>query len=207
MPTSRQASKVSVLLWRSSKLKRKVVSTLGGEALAFSQCVAEVEWLQIMYRDITRGDVTTEDWTRFTSPFLGVLRQGCSLEARQPQCQGTDAKSLYDALYKQCPTSRQDRRTAIDVAIIVGAIKKANATLRWMPHQRMIADALTKDDLAKTNGAFQELLKSSTLRIADEKEELKKRKLHPDRRRRSQAASLRTIRKSSAQHKVGETDE
>ena len=71
----------------------------------------------------------------------------------------------------------------------------------------MIADALTKDDLAKTNGAFQELLKSSTLRIADEKEELKERKLHPDRRRRSQAASLRTIRTSSAQHKVGETDE
>ena len=39
--------KVSVLSWRSSKLKRRVTSTMAGETMSLSQCLGELEWLQI----------------------------------------------------------------------------------------------------------------------------------------------------------------
>jgi len=50
MPSASHRTKVPFLPWRSSKLKRRVSSTLAGEALAFSQAMAGVEWLQLMVR-------------------------------------------------------------------------------------------------------------------------------------------------------------
>ena len=41
--------------------KRKVSSTLAGETLAPGHAVAEVEWLQMMLRDMMVGDVTRLD--------------------------------------------------------------------------------------------------------------------------------------------------
>eukprot|EP00959_Pyramimonas_sp_CCMP1952_P284059 5937587-Pyramimonas_sp.AAC.1 len=40
------AVKASTLGWRSSKLRRKVTSTLAGETQALAQAVSEVEFLQ-----------------------------------------------------------------------------------------------------------------------------------------------------------------
>ena len=50
MPSASHRTKVPILSWRSSKLKRRVSLTLAGEALAFSQAMAGVEWLQLMVR-------------------------------------------------------------------------------------------------------------------------------------------------------------
>eukprot|EP00971_Amphidinium_carterae_P338936 6476494-Amphidinium_carterae.2 len=51
LPKSEELVKVSPLMWKSSKLKRKVPSTLAGEALALGEAVASVEWCQMMMRD------------------------------------------------------------------------------------------------------------------------------------------------------------
>ena len=59
--TSRRTAKVSRISKRSAKLKRKVSSKLAGETVALSQAVAEVEWLQVMMRDIMVGDVAVRD--------------------------------------------------------------------------------------------------------------------------------------------------
>ena len=56
-PEGDRRVKASPMAWRSSKLKRKVFSTFGGETQAMLQGVNEVEWLQILYRDAVFGDI------------------------------------------------------------------------------------------------------------------------------------------------------
>lgn len=58
----------------------------------------------------------------------------------------TDCKSLFDHLLSpSSPTSIDDRRTSIDVVIIRESVKLMQAYVRWVPTNRMLADALTKD--------------------------------------------------------------
>lgn len=137
LPSHDKKIPVSVLSWRSSKLKRRVTSTMASATMALSQCLEELEWLQIFYRDLVRGDVRTSNWRASVSPLMVVLPEECGLISRQEQCSITDAKSLYDAIYKQCPASRQDFRTALELAVIVDVMQKTGSHIRWTPHQRM----------------------------------------------------------------------
>ena len=57
----------------------------------------------------------------------------------------TDCKSLYDHLSSQSAPTLDDRRTAIDIIIIRDSINRLKASLRWLPTNRMLADALTKE--------------------------------------------------------------
>lgn len=107
IPSASFKTKVSIISWRSAKLRRRVSSTLASEALAFSQSLGEVEWLQIMFRDIVHGDVNRTNWQSSLSPFVAVLKEDCELKERLDQCAITDAKSLYDSVSKNNPTSRQ----------------------------------------------------------------------------------------------------
>ena len=189
IPAANRPVKVSVLSWRSSKLKRRVASTLASEALAFDQALGELEWLQIMFRDVVHHDVNRSDWRRSITPFQAVLREDCELYDRLQQCTITDAKSLFDAIQHENPSSRQDRRTATELAIILEAVRKTSSVIRWSPHPRMIADVLTKDDISKSNGAFEELLKCTKLTLWDESAELLRRKQEPKTKNRSKKAS------------------
>lgn len=137
LPSHDKKIPVSVLSWRSSKLKRRVTSTMASATMALSQCLGELEWHQILYRDLVRGDVRTSNWRASVIPFMVVLPEECELISRQEQCSITDAKSLYDAIYKQCPASRQDHRTALELAVIVDVMQKTGSHIRWTPHQRM----------------------------------------------------------------------
>ncbi|CAK9083538.1 Retrovirus-related Pol polyprotein from transposon RE2 (Retro element 2) (AtRE2) [Includes: Protease RE2 [Durusdinium trenchii] len=197
LPSASNRTKVSILSWRSSKLRRKVASTLASEALAFSQSLGEVEWIQIMIRDIVKGDVSRKDWTLSLAPHYPVLRENCELAERLQQCHITDAKSLYDALLKESPMSRQDRRTSVELSIILESLQKARSVVRWAPHPRMVADGLTKADITRSNGALEELLRTSRLALWDESEELRLRKTDPKARGRTKGASTR-LRQSEA---------
>ena len=197
LPSASRPCRVSVISWRSAKLKRRVSSTLASEALSFSQSLGEVEWLQVMFRDIVFGDVSRANWQDSLSPFLAVLKEDCVLNEHMSQCNLTDAKSLFDSILRNNPTSRQDRRTSVEIAIIIEAMKKAKSALRWLPHPKMIADALTKDDIAKTNGALESLLRTSRLYLWEEESELERRKKDPKAKYRSRAAAAK-LREESA---------
>ena len=158
-----------------------------------SQCLGEVEWMQIFYRDLAFGDVRVQQWQESLVPFLVYLPEECELLARQEQCQITDAKSLYDAIFKQCPASRQDRRTALELAVIVDSIQKAGSEIRWTPHQRMPVDMLTKVDFAKTNGALLHLLRTGQLRIDKEDVEMMRRKRNDAARSRSRRSTEKLL--------------
>ena len=203
VPSASQKTKVSILTWRSAKLKRRVSSTLASEALSFSQALGELEWIQIMFQDVLFGDVCRADWTTSLLPFVGVLKDDSELRAELrsseslDQCVVTDAKSLFDSLRKENPTSRQDRRTSVEIAIIIESMRRSKSILRWTPHPRMIADSLTKDDISKTNGALEELFRTGTLALWDEEDELARRKNQPSSKARSRKAS-EAFRQASA---------
>ena len=55
-----------------------------------------------------------------------------------------DAKSLYDHLSTETPGGANDRRTAIDIQIIRSSMGAQGATVRWVDHGGMYADAMTK---------------------------------------------------------------
>ena len=193
LPAHDQRINVSILSWRSSKLKRRVTSTMAGETLSMSQCIGEVEWLQIFYRDLVFNDVQVKDWHKSLMPYMIYLPEECELVARQEQCQITDAKSLYDAIFKQCPASRQDRRTALELAVIVDAVQKAGSAIRWTPHQRMPVDMLTKVDMSKTNGTLLHLLRTGQLRIDKEDVEMMRRQRDESARSRTRRSSDRLL--------------
>ena len=197
LPAHDEHLRVSVLSWRSTKLKRRVTSTLASETLAFSQCLREIEWMQVLYRDLLFGDVTAETWRQVIQPFTCLLRNGSELAGRQNQCGITDAKSLYDALVKGHPASRQDRPNALELAAIIDALSKGGGVVRWTSHQRMVADMLTKADLGKGNGALLHLLRTGVLHIDDEANELKRRETS-DGRARTRAATERLLEQEEA---------
>ena len=193
LPTHDQKIPVSVISWRSSKLKRRVTSTMASETLSLSQCLGEVEWLQVMFRDLVYKDVDTKDYHKCITPFLTILPDRCKLNCRQTQCSVTDAKSLYDAIYKQCPASRQDRRNALELAVVVDVIQKSGPQVRWTPHQRMPVDMLTKADISVSNGALLHLVRSGSLRIDKEDEEMLKRQRVKVAKSRSRGATQKLL--------------
>ncbi|CAE7762985.1 unnamed protein product [Symbiodinium sp. CCMP2592] len=148
-----------------SKLRRKVFSFFGGGVML--QVITEVDWLQIMVRGATRHDVDLRQWRNSLSGHML-----CDLRARSDQCLVTDAKSLYDALLKEHPQGKQDRRSSVELAIIVKDLQETRSTLRWVPHHNMIVNALTKADPLRASGATEHYLRTGWLSVVDVAAEL-----------------------------------
>jgi hypothetical protein len=189
LPCGRQRVRASPMAWRSSKLKRKVFSTYGGETQAMLQGVNEVDWLQIMYRDATAHDVQLKNWRNSLSPHMLVMPGECVLGGRQQQCSVTDAKSLYDCLLREHPTGKQDRKSALELSIVLKDLQETKSMVRWVPHQKMLVDCLTKEDPLRANDALNQFLRSGVLSLVDIEQELESRRVDPSFRRRSHAAS------------------
>ena len=199
LPTGAERVRVSPVCWRSAKLKRRVPSTLAGEALALSQGMAQVEWMQVMLRSVLVGDVSGE-WADQLSPYMIAMPSASPLCHRNPQVHVIDAKSVFDVIQKEGgSSSKQDRRTAIELAIVSEAMKRSQATIRWVPHFKMFVDALTKADISKGAGALLHLLGSGKLQLVVEHDELSERAQDPKRKLRSKAASDRQLLQETAQ--------
>ncbi|CAE7298113.1 unnamed protein product, partial [Symbiodinium microadriaticum] len=190
LPVGRERVKGSILAWRSSKLKRKVFSSFGGEAQAMLQGVNEVDWLQVMIRDAAAHDVQLRNWRNSLSPHMLVLRGDCHLHERQQQCSVTDAKSLFDCILKEHPQGRQDRKAALELSIVVKDLQDTQSMVRWTPHQKNIVDGLTKSDPLKSNGAMEDFIRQGVLSLVDVSEELQNRASDARFRRRSHSASI-----------------
>ena len=137
-------AKASPVTWRSTRCKRAVNSTFAGETI----------------KDVLDHSVTTRDSTRATLPFQVVLRSDCTLSSRLPHDHSSDAKSVFDALMKECAGSRQDRRAAVDLAIVRETLKAQDSRIRWIPHLLIPADAMTKVDPSAANDALRHLLRT-----------------------------------------------
>ena len=189
LPEGNKAVRATPITWRSSKLKRKVFSTFGGETQAMLQGVNEVDWLQIMYRDAVFHDVELKEWRNSLSPHMVVMRGNIDQLHRQPQCSVTDAKSLYDCLLRGNPSGKQDRKSALELAIILKDLQETQSMIRWVPHQKMLVDCMTKESIEKSNGAMTQFLRSGWLSLVDVQQDLHNRKHDANFRNRSLKAS------------------
>ena len=109
---------------------------------------------------------------------------------KQPQCAVTDAKSLFDCIMKEHPQGKQDRKSALELAIIVKDLQDSCSMVRWVPHQKMLVDALTKADPMKANGAMDQFLRTGILSLVDMSEEMRCRAQDARYKKRSHAASV-----------------
>ena len=78
--SSGATARFNLLSWRSAKIKRVVASTLAGETLALSSAVAELEWIQLLLRDVVIGDIEFGKWQTYLSPFLAVIKDDSQLK-------------------------------------------------------------------------------------------------------------------------------
>ena len=86
-----------------------------------------------------------------------------------------DAKSLYDHLLAETSGGANDRRTAIDIQIR-SSMDAQDATVRWVDHSGMYADAMTKG-----NGnipLLQKLMRTGRICITEEAAILEKHKMN-----------------------------
>ena len=136
--------------------------TLAGETIAMSAALADAEWAQIMIQDTLNQTVTGRDKTGGNLPFQVVLRSNCTFSKRLPHDHSLDAKSVFDALTKECAGSRQDRRTTVDLAIVRETLKAQGSHIRWIPHPLMPADSMTKAGPSAGNDALRHLLRTGS---------------------------------------------
>ena len=115
----------------------------------------------------------------------------------------TDCKPLYDHMMPpSAPTAIQDRRTSIDVAIIRESVRNLSAHVRPVPTDRMLADALTKDQGDPLN-MLRSCLKSSEYQISPEDYVLQKQALEKEERlqKRLGKSSSNSVQKNESSAK------
>ena len=81
-----------------------------------------------------------------------------------------DAKSLFDAL-KSEQTLQEDRRAALEIAVLKDDMAMLKALCRWIPHNFNPADGLTKYIGAHLE-PLMELLRTHTFRLFEESQVL-----------------------------------
>ena len=92
------------LVWKSSRLKRSIESSLSAEAIAFNQGLAELEYCQVMFRDVLYRDVALGSWELDLDSFVPVLRSTCvsgvSARAFGGGCEGCLCDEVEVLLWK-----------------------------------------------------------------------------------------------------------
>ena len=154
--------------WKSYRLPRIVNSTLSAEAQAMTMATGMCEWTLLLLSEALDGQT-----------FLQAAWQ----QAKQRACLVvTDCKSLFDHVNSQSSPTLDDRRTALDIVILRESLVKTGGSLRWIPTDRMLADALTKEspeafDLIRAcirEGQYQISPESTVLQWRSEERERRK---------------------------------
>ena len=165
--TSKEMSKgsdvpVHCIGWKSYKLPRVVASTLGGESQAFASASGIAEWTLLLVAEGLDG-------------VFDLSEVSDVLQRRSPIGM-TDCRSLFDHLISLGSGGPlDDKRTAIDVAIIRQSIQRAKLEPRWCPTGHMVADGLTKDK-GEPLDLLRSVIRTARYQLADEDTVLDRKK-------------------------------
>lgn len=114
-------------------------------------------------------------------PFM--VEEAEEVLLRRPPIGMTDCRSLYDHLTSLGNSALDDKRTAIDIAIIRQSIQRTKLEPRWCPTTYMTADALT-EDRAEPIDLLRSVLRNARYQLADEQLVMDRRREEKDRRKR-----------------------
>ena len=113
--------------WGSSKIHRKVRSTLAAEAAAAARAYDRAIYARAMMSEIENGLQGHWKDEIKTIPF----------------CLGTDCKSLYDLCMKE-GSLPDERRVALDLLDVREGIEEIGDKIRWVPTDHFLVDCMTK---------------------------------------------------------------
>ena len=132
----------NVLYWKSGRIHRVVNSTLAAESMSLSRALGDLMWCVTLSNELTHVGFDLKEWEAALRH-----RRLCVVPGKQEGSHNlavVDAKSLYDHLSKETCGHTADRRTAIEMQIIRQTLGELNASIRWIDHNRMLVDVLTK---------------------------------------------------------------
>ena len=177
---------VSLVGWKSRRLRRKAGSTMLCESISLSTALGALE-KQIATWDsfrLSRFDVRQRV---LEDDHAGTRGEPTVIASDDPNYQDplslavVDAKSLFDTAATE-QAAGEDDRSALEVAIIQDSLSKCRGRVRWIPHNMNPADMLTK--LAQAHEApMMNLLRTSHFQIAEEEEVLKTGPQHEQRKK------------------------
>ena len=97
------AGPVTLVSWRSHRVKRVVASASAAEAMGLSEAIAQGVWVRALWSEMVLG-LSLREWRkRKDVPPLILV---------------TDAKGNYDHLHNETIDPSEGRRSAIDLATI-----------------------------------------------------------------------------------------
>lgn len=142
--TEGQTAKCALLWWKSAKLRRKVPSTLAAETQALNRGLGELLWTKALWQNLF-------DQTFDLQMFMASIKKQADLVLQKADADRllreslsiVDAKSVYDNVIKD-GAQAADKYTALEVAIARERKDGLGAQMRWVEHQSMVVDALTK---------------------------------------------------------------
>ena len=144
-----RAAPVSLVGWTSRRLRRKAGNTLLCESIALSTALGAAEKQMCMWKSFCisrfspRAEVEPSDEELGLKSTDTVIAKE-SANFRDPLTIGVvDAKSLFDGANSE-QAHGDDDRSALEIAIIHESLGKLLGRMRWIPHNRNPADALTK---------------------------------------------------------------
>ena len=135
----------SPFCWKSYKLPRVVSSTLAAESQSFSTASAISEWMALMIVEARHQSFDLRSAAQVKQQ--GFIHSSTDVSNKMTEVTGiTDCKSLFDHLTSMSAASKcEDKRVAIDLAVLRQCIARTGLKVRWCPTELMLADGLTKD--------------------------------------------------------------
>ncbi|OLP78508.1 Retrovirus-related Pol polyprotein from transposon TNT 1-94 [Symbiodinium microadriaticum] len=161
-----QRAACSLIWWKSAKLRRKVGSTLAAETQSLLKGLGELMWAKAIYAEMTNEGFSLEKFRAGVQAQEDVVLQKTDADPKlKDSLAVVDAKSLYDNLMKE-GAQAQDKFTAFDVAIAREKIEGLGVQVRWVEHQSMPVDSLTKIGAGKD--ALLQMIQSGTFKLEQE---------------------------------------
>ena len=115
------AAPVTLVSWRSHRVKRVAASASAAEAMGLSEPIAQGDWVRALWSEMVLG-LSLRDWRerKDVPPLTSV----------------TDSKGNYDHLHNETIDPSEDRRGDIDLAIIREDLSRQQMFLRWVDGER-----------------------------------------------------------------------
>ena len=134
-----KVGRLSINSWKSHRLRRAVKVSLGSEALALDDGLAELEWVKALYCEVAVPGTCVNDGSRYgEDETVAVIRVKDEEEAMA----ATDARALYDLWHRRSGAAGLCRISQLDVAVMSKSAEVLRTKLFWPPGEYMIADAL-----------------------------------------------------------------
>ena len=162
---------VSLISWKSRKMRRKAVSSTLCEAISLSTSLGALE-KQVSMLDsmlLSRYNVREQLEQGDDGGLRGepvVIAEESPLYSDPRSIAVIDSKSLFDGSSNEQPQGDCER-TTLEVAVIHDSLARTKGRVRWVPHNRNPADMLTKLKQAH-EAPMMELLRTSQFKIEEE---------------------------------------